>query len=433
MISDDFTGANATGVNLIQLGLTAKTVVNNGELPSDQGNVAVCVDTDSRYVTPDDSRKIIDQTLQKLEGWGADVICKRIDSTLRGNIGYELEALLKARNYEPTVVMMPSYPSSNRKVLGGYLIVGDQLLIETDVAKDPLKPITSSHVQTIIQDQVDLKVLTIEMDVILKGVDAVTETLKSHVANQANIIVCDALTDQHIEIVAEAMEKRKHWFIPADPGPLTKHYIKQKMLHSSESSNENHRIVATIGSATKISESQVEHLAQQSDVEVIYVQPEKLASFTSSWQYEVDRATESISNLLIENKIIVVTTNHPDFNLVDLKAKGQEENVGSDKLAKQLSNGLATITKNVIDKNSYDFNCFFSGGDITASFCEVTNSKGIKLIDEVIPLVAHGELFGNPNYEKINVITKGGMVGEPHSIDVCIRYLENFTNQRSLN
>jgi len=90
---------------------------------------------------------------RQLKKWRADVVAKRIDSTIRGNLGAETDALLEVIDPDSIAVVVASYPDSGHATSGGYLLVEGMPVQETDVAKDPMNPITSSYIPDIIRKQ----------------------------------------------------------------------------------------------------------------------------------------------------------------------------------------------------------------------------------------------------------------------------------------
>ncbi|MDY6416382.1 MAG: four-carbon acid sugar kinase family protein [Succinivibrio dextrinosolvens] len=54
-----------------------------------------------------------------------------MDSTLRGNIGAETDAMLDSLGEQYTAIVVPTFPSSGRTVVGGYLLVNGALLHKT--------------------------------------------------------------------------------------------------------------------------------------------------------------------------------------------------------------------------------------------------------------------------------------------------------------
>lgn len=114
IIADDLTGANATGVKLSKQGFSATTLTSFQTPPTLGAFNAVCVDTDSRYVQPDLAKARVQAALQNFQNWEADLICKRIDSTVRGNIGYEVDTILEAIGEKAIAIVVASFPESWR-------------------------------------------------------------------------------------------------------------------------------------------------------------------------------------------------------------------------------------------------------------------------------------------------------------------------------
>lgn len=61
---------------------------------------------------------------------------KKIDSTLRGNIGAEIEALMKACGITGAVVA-PAFPQAGRTTVAGECWVNGVRITETEFASDP--------------------------------------------------------------------------------------------------------------------------------------------------------------------------------------------------------------------------------------------------------------------------------------------------------
>lgn len=428
VIADDLTGANATGVKLSKQGLFAVTFLGNGRIPYKEEEMAVCIDTDSRYVSFDTSKKRVQESLGKLQDWNTDLICKRIDSTFRGNIGQELDTILDALEEDAAIVMCPSYPESGRVTIGGFLLVDNQLIQVTDVANDPIQPIKSSFVPQLVEDQGDRDVALISIHQVEKGSNAIRSEVERFISKGYRIIVCDAISEKNINDVAYAMSQIKRTqLIPADPGPLTNAYIRHT---NNKKRHMETDFLITIGSVTSLTTKQIEYLLSELKVEPVIVRPEALATFSSSWEDEVNRAVQETEKLLKRQSFLVVTTNSPEQKLVDLDRIAATESVSKDLLAKRITEGLAEISRKIILKSNQRIDkCFFSGGDVTASFCERAGAEGIDLKGEVMPLAAYGELLGG-KFDGLSVVTKGGMVGSHTAIFDSIKYMQSLAKRR---
>ena len=85
-----------------------------------------------------------------------DSIYKKIDSTLRGNIGAELDAIIDELNLK-AVIVTPSFPAAGRVTLNERVFVNGVPLEKTEAAYDPIKPIKTSYIPDLIEEQTDKK------------------------------------------------------------------------------------------------------------------------------------------------------------------------------------------------------------------------------------------------------------------------------------
>ncbi|WP_290749568.1 four-carbon acid sugar kinase family protein [Exiguobacterium sp. UBA3968] len=421
VIADDLTGANATGVKLINQGFQSATMVHYDQPLVNGSFNAVCIDTDSRYASEEVSRMRLKRSLYHLNEWGATVICKRIDSTVRGHIGREITSLLHLLGDSSIAIVVASYPESKRITSGGYLLVDGIPVQSTDVAKDPVLPLTESHVPSIIQRESNLAVGHIGLENVLRGPESIFKELVVKINEGNRIIVVDAIADEEIEDIASAMIKiDSHRLIPVDPGPLTSYYAKAVKLKKEK----GQKIIVTLGSVTSLSAKQLSYLVKKTESKPVYVDATKLASISESWEAEVQRASHVALNQLQDESVLIITTHDPSAERMNLEQRATELNVSQDLLAKRIADGLGKITRLVIEQTTDTIGgCFSSGGDVTASLCSIGRAEGIHLKSEIIPLVAFGEFIGG-YFDGIPLATKGGMVGDEKSMHTIIKYLQ---------
>ena len=422
IIADDLTGANATGVRLSENGFHPATYFHYNDLLEDENTDVIIIDTDSRYA----SEKVLDHrvggALTKLKGCGANLLAKRVDSTLRGNVGKEIDLILQAVDENAVAVVVPSFPDSARITVGGYLIVDSLPLHRTDAANYPITPITSSYVPGIISSQTNHQVGVMTINDMTEDCQTFLEHFK-HLVDQGNkVIVLDAVTNRDIEFIAEALSQyQEHQLVPVDPGPFTSLYAKYKANQVSD----DKKILVTVGSATKVSEQQLVYLIDRLKIKPVIPNIKKLASFGGAWHDEIDKAVKKAKRRMDKNEVTVITTNEENLVLIDIKQIAADNDVTPDRVAKRITDGLATITKRLIDESGHDIKgCYVSGGDVTASLASITLASGIRLIDEVGPLIAYGHLLGG-KYEGLPLITKGGMIGQRETLYEAIQYLKS--------
>lgn len=428
IIADDLTGANATGVRLSKQGFSSATVVYRDKIPDSHELDAVCIDTDTRYANQQVIENRIEKAMQNFREWNAKVICKRIDSTIRGNIGLEIDKILEEVGEDSLAVVVASFPDSGRVSSGGYLLVDGVPVQETDVAKDPVMPITKSFIPEIIQNQSKHSVGHIGLDKVLAGRHQLREAFDDQINQRNRIVVVDAVTDEEIDTIAETIAGIQSLrIIPVDPGPLTAAYSRAFLNQFVESS----KIIVTVGSVTNLTGRQLRYLIDKTGSNPVHVSAKSLATLSASWEDEVHRATNEALERIHENDVLIITTYEEGSELIDFHGIAEQENTSQDTLAKRITDGLAKITRLVMEKTNYPIQgCFTSGGDVTASLCAVCMASGIKLEDEVLPLAAYGRMIGG-HFPDQSIVTKGGLIGDKKAIYSSVKHLKSTHTKRS--
>ena len=170
VIADDLTGAADTGVqfakNRISTAVTDLDSLNDDALWSDFS--VLVVNTSSRHSTPEDSALKVKRVCKAAAKRGVKAFYKKTDSTLRGNIGAELQSFLRSAGRE-RVMFIPGFPDAGRIVKNGCLFVNDIPLQETSFNSDPLNPVDTNYLPDILRKQTDLPLYSIttgEMDIL---------------------------------------------------------------------------------------------------------------------------------------------------------------------------------------------------------------------------------------------------------------------------
>src|SRR5262245_9552020 len=120
LIADDLTGACDAGAVFAGRGRVG-VFVDPGVL--EPGREVAAIDTESRALARDAARHRVRAAARCLrERLAAGFVFKKIDSTLRGPVGDELEALLDEAG-RPMALVCPAFPGQGRTVTGGLLHV----------------------------------------------------------------------------------------------------------------------------------------------------------------------------------------------------------------------------------------------------------------------------------------------------------------------
>jgi len=147
VIADDLTGAQEMGALLASHGLRTVVAFHLNSLPEAAG--AVVFDTESRHQPPREAARRVREAAELLaRRLPPERVFKKIDSTMRGRVAEEAQALSHAFGGAP-VRLTPAYPAFSRTVVGGVLLVNGIPVAETAFARDPLFPVRDSRVDAL--------------------------------------------------------------------------------------------------------------------------------------------------------------------------------------------------------------------------------------------------------------------------------------------
>ena len=153
VIADDFTGAMDTGVQF----RTAGTLIRiGGQLNEDlihrKDLQVLIVDAETRHMSPQDAYHTVYSISAAAAQAGVPCIYKKTDSALRGNIGSELTAMLRAAERRQ-LHFIPAFPRMARYTREGIHYIGSTPVAESVFGADPFEPVRLSDVREIIASQ----------------------------------------------------------------------------------------------------------------------------------------------------------------------------------------------------------------------------------------------------------------------------------------
>lgn len=209
IVADDVTGAADSAARCHRAGLTATIqVLAQPALPA---TAAVALSTDSRFLSPaaaaDQVRRVVRPLLAA--GQARDITWyKKIDSTLRGNLGTELAALLALvtpAGVSPCALICPAFPAQGRGLVDGTLVYADA----------PAQP---PHLPTLLAAQCDLPIATVRLAQVRAGAAALQQILRQFQQQGAQLLVVDGVTEEDLATICAAAVQLPHALLCGSAG-----------------------------------------------------------------------------------------------------------------------------------------------------------------------------------------------------------------------
>ncbi len=430
VVADDLTGANTAAALLANSQFKALTTVDHEHIDNfnfDEYD-AVVINAASRTLDDDVAYNRIKDTTEILWDKGIRLFSKRIDSTIRGNLGAETEGMLAGLSEDYIAFVVAAFPTSGRAVVGGYQTVKGVPVNKTLAGADPIKPVLSSLVSEEFKRQTNLSIGNIYIDTVADGVTAIKESIEKSIAEKNRILIFDAISLKNISDIAEAIVSIKTPYIVVDPGPLTQRICELEAKHKIEvkDTNASGKYLIVAGSASDLTNTQITYLRNHSDAQVIVIDIRPFIE--SDDEHPVEDTIAKRMNILsqISNIVGIKAAGYTDM-LIDIEAEAQKRGVTSDCITNRITHALARIVYKALKKSTnikFD-GLYLTGGDMTVAFCQEANIEALELYGEIQPHISFGQFVGGIA-DKIPFVTKGGMIGDADTIIQCLDYMRNM-------
>jgi len=418
VIADDLTGSNATCSLFKKIGLRAASILKlQGDINYDVD--VISYSTASRGLDKEEAYKKVSEAIKILKNKDVLVYNKRIDSTLRGNIGTEINAMLDNLEDDRIAVVIPSYPDSGRIVVNKTMLVNGVLLENSDAGKDPKTPIKTSCVESLVQKDIKYSSTYFTLSDIAQPIEEIAKKIQEAI-KKSRVLIFDAVNNEDIIKISKAIIHSDINIITVDPGPFTLYYSKelQKKNHLEK------KILMVIGSVTATTKKQIEYILQEEDIFLVKMKVEDFFEKETCLK-EIERVISFIKKGIASYDLFLVTTSPiGDEKKADLQKLAENLNTTVEEISKIIANTLTETVVKILKETEKFEGVYSSGGDITIALLEKLKAIGVEIREEVIPLAAYGRIIGG-DFPNLKLVSKGGMVGDEKTIKLCLHKIKN--------
>lgn len=419
VIADDFTGANDVGMMLVRQGFeTAINLTSEGVLPTFSGTTrqALVVNTDSRSVGASIAcervGKVIHQFNQQQSCW----VYKKIDSTLRGNIGIEIETIL-ANSELPMAVIAPAFPDGKRYTLNGQCWVGDQLLTDTEFAHDPKTPVHSSRISDILSEQTNLTYCEISLN---GCTDDTTRVIEKARREGYSAVIINIKDNGQLKQLGEAI--RQLSFKPLCVGSAG---LSQYLFDLGKTKNFIQPMLAVVGSMSQVARQQIDTAASNKPVRVITIDVRAL--FEKPWSNLIDFYSQQITQVYQSHQHIILHTLSAETNQESIEQFCRSKKLTRHQLGTQISTFLAQLVSIQVKQHIFS-GLYLSGGDTALAVTQALYASHFHLKGDIAEVVPWGYL-PDSNQPNLLVMTKSGAFGLPDTLLQVIEFIEEKTHE----
>ncbi|MGI6367576.1 MAG: four-carbon acid sugar kinase family protein [Anaerolineae bacterium] len=410
VLADDLTGAMDTGLQFAQRGI--ETVV---QLHSDLAHVApvVAVSSETRELAPSAATQRLRPLISLLRGRR---IFRKIDSTLRGNVGFELRVLLEELAVR-AIVVSPAFPQGGRIVEDGLLRVEDRPLDQSAFRADPRWPMTQSDICSYLMQQSGTETGLVPLALVRQGPQQLAGALES---KRCRVIVVDAVTDADLRNTAQAIELLGPAWLPCGSAGLAQAWAQ--LLPARSATKVTFPGAAQRGALAVVG---TRHPAAREQVRRACATGMARVPLNSDAVFEPAReaarmAEAALRHLNSGGDAALDATESP------LVAGG----------AGLVADTLAEAVRLLMQSRAVA-GLFLTGGEIAVRVCQALKVRTLRLLQAIEPGIPAAQLCAPRLEDRFPVVTKAGGFGSPDVLIKSLNWLhrpevlENASTDRS--
>lgn len=424
VIADDLTGANDTGVQFTEVGLSTRVMFSNQGLNTEQmTDDVIVVDTDSRADDPQEAYCKVYNIAKIIRESDRNLLFKKVDSTLRGNLGYEIDAILDIYP-EKVAFIAPAFPKIGRTTVQGIHYINGCQLSETELANDLKTPVTNSYIPSVLQAQTNKKVGLIKLKDIRQGTSFVLEKLNRLISQKTKIIVFDAESDDDLKTIVNTGMKLEHmplWVGSAGLATYLSQCLSPRVPKEKSNSERNKQLIPALiisGTMNSITQKQIQCLVE-TDKAIEYVLP--TFSLIQDSRKELEQYIQGVLDSLSKNNDVIIRTDVSEKTREEIQKYMSEEQLSFVTIGQRIADALGYISKKIVDQAKVR-GLILTGGDTAASVCHYLNGEGLLIENEVEPGIPLTRLIGGSS-KGLSVITKAGAFGSKQALVKAIKHL----------
>lgn len=375
------------------------------------------INTDSRGLSSDKAFLKVSNLLKQFDQKLFPIIYKKIDSTLRGNVGCEIDAILKETKGS-LCFMAPSYPEQNRTLVGGILIVGEKPLALTEMARNTASPIQESHVYKILQNQSQNNVGWIDLTHVASTHERLQKTVDEERKKGNQIIIFDAVGRGDLKnIVETAFHVERIPFFVGSAGlaeEVAKKLTSSKARASRKTKALKHILIVS-GTASSVTHQQLKQVEER-NIASFQLTPSLILGEDAKAEKERKELSRKIATSLSQRINILKTPSEM------LHSEDSTKPPVHFKITKTLAS-VALLAIEASKIKPTDLALILTGGETAQHVINGLGTEGIEIEGELLEGIVRGHLIGG-DWDGLTVVTKAGAFGKEDALEKIVRMIE---------
>lgn len=412
IIADDLSSATDCGAQVVRSGLSVVVPLGGYSLPAGARiPQVISVDTDSRSLPAAQAYARVKSAAEQLLAEGWTDFYKSVDSTLRGNLGAEIEAVLDV--IKPDCAMIaPAFPKYGRTTVEGVQCLHGRPLHETEFGTDPTAPVRDADIARRLAEGSQRKAGRLTLDQLRAGPRQIKHAIQKLLASGIELVVVDIAEQEDLRRICLGLSGsglRVVWvgstglaeFVPlafefsSPPDPLRR-----------DPARDLRPALALVGSASETTRAQLLHAQRHNGLKISYLDPARIIRNDSS---ALEEASSSLRTALDSDNDAALVVRASRDEIAATQRLGARLNLSAARVAQKIVEALAQVGCGLVHGGRIS-GIVASGGDTANALCTALGAQGLEILGEVEAGVPVMRVLGR---DSLPLVTKAGGFGSP--------------------
>jgi uncharacterized protein YgbK (DUF1537 family) len=425
IIADDLSSATDCGAQVVRSDLSVVVPLRGYSLPTQSHTAQVIsIDTDSRSLTADLAYSKVQAATQQLVADGWTHIFKSVDSTLRGNIGAEIEAVMDVVQPDCAVIA-PAFPKYGRTTVNGVQYLHGRPLHETEFGTDPTAPVRDANIARRLGEGITRKAGRLTLQQLRSGFAEIKMAVQGLREQGIELIVVDIAEQEDLERICRALAETEMRIVWVGSTGLAEFVPLAFGLSSAAyTSHQNHKIdsrpaLALVGSASETTREQLRFAQINHELNIIPLDPAHVLQNDSS---EVEEANSKLRAAIEVGQDVALVVRSSREEIAATQQLGAALNLSAAQVAQQIVDALAKLACRFIYENRIS-GIVATGGDTANALCNALGAQALEILGEVEAGIPIMRVLGE---QSLPLVTKAGGFGSPAAIQDALMKVKQY-------
>jgi D-threonate/D-erythronate kinase len=428
IIADDLSSATDCGAQVARSGEPVVVPLVGFTLPAQaQGAHVISVDTNSRSLSPAQAYAAVQTAAHTLVAQGWQHFYKSVDSTVRGNLGAEIDAVLD-ESHATCAIIAPAFPKYGRTTRDGVQYLSGVPLHQTEFGTDPTNPVRESDLTKLLASQSKRKAGRISLAQLRQGPTVALAQLNQLLVEGVELVIVDVEEQEDLKRVCTNLSGGPAsivWvgstglaeFVPLAAG------LGQASQAATHTGNLDPRpALIVVGSGSETTRQQLAYAQTNVGLHLIPLNPAAIVSGGVDAQTEIENVLASLTDSLAHNNAVALAVLSTRADIAATQQLGATLGLTPPQVAGRIAEALAHLGRTVALAGAIS-GIVATGGDTAKALCDALQVEALEIIAEVEAGIPVMRLLGPVS---LPFVTKAGGFGSPAALATSIEMVKQY-------